>query len=107
MFKSAIIFILAGLAEIGGGYLIWKWIREGGSIWFGLIGGIILCLYGVIATFQVFSSFGRVYAAYGGVFIVMSLLWGWMVDKKAPDIFDFAGAAICLIGVFIILWPRA
>ncbi|EEL49049.1 MULTISPECIES: YnfA family protein [Bacillus cereus group] len=107
MFKAAIIFILAGLAEIGGGYLIWKWIREGGSIWFGLIGGIILCLYGVIATFQVFSSFGRVYAAYGGVFIVMSLLWGWMVDKKTPDIFDFAGAAICLIGVFIILWPRA
>ncbi|MBC6975478.1 YnfA family protein [Bacillus sp. Xin] len=107
MFKAAIIFILAGLAEIGGGYLIWKWMREGGSIWFGLIGGIILCLYGVIATFQVFSSFGRVYAAYGGVFIVMSLLWGWMVDKKTPDIFDFAGAAICLIGVFIILWPRA
>ncbi|WP_410983456.1 YnfA family protein [Bacillus cereus] len=106
MFKAAIIFILAGLAEIGGGYLIWKWIREGGSIWFGLIGGIILCLYGVIATFQVFSSFGRVYAAYGAVFIVMSLLWGWMVDKKTPDIFDFAGAAICLIGVFIILWPR-
>ncbi|WP_243524799.1 YnfA family protein [Bacillus pseudomycoides] len=106
MVKAAIVFILAGLAEIGGGYLIWKWIREGGSIWFGLIGGIILCLYGVIATFQVFSSFGRVYAAYGGVFIVMSLLWGWMVDKKTPDLFDWTGAAICLVGVFIILWPR-
>ncbi|MBO1625342.1 YnfA family protein [Bacillus cereus] len=106
MFKAAVIFILAGLAEIGGGYLIWKWIREGGSIWFGLIGGIILCLYGVIATFQVFSSFGRIYAAYGGVFIVMSLLWGWMIDKKTPDLFDWAGAAVCLIGVFIILWPR-
>ncbi|AIK38290.1 YnfA family protein [Bacillus pseudomycoides] len=106
MFKAAVIFILAGLAEIGGGYLIWKWIREGGSIWFGLIGGIILCLYGVIATFQVFSSFGRVYAAYGGVFILMSLLWGWMVDKKTPDLFDWAGAAVCLVGVFIILWPR-
>ncbi|WP_026593629.1 YnfA family protein [Bacillus sp. UNC437CL72CviS29] len=106
MFKAAVIFILAGLAEIGGGYLIWKWIREGGSIWFGLIGGIILCLYGVIATFQVFSSFGRIYAAYGGVFIVMSLLWGWMIDKKTPDLFDWAGAAFCLIGVFIILWPR-
>ncbi|CAI8759561.1 MULTISPECIES: YnfA family protein [Bacillus] len=106
MFKAAVIFILAGLAEIGGGYLIWKWIREGGSIWFGLMGGIILCLYGVIATFQVFSSFGRVYAAYGGVFILMSLLWGWMVDKKTPDLFDWAGAAVCLVGVFIILWPR-
>ncbi|PDY46908.1 YnfA family protein [Bacillus pseudomycoides] len=106
MFKAAVIFILAGLAEIGGGYLIWKWIREGGSIWLGLMGGIILCLYGVIATFQVFSSFGRVYAAYGGVFILMSLLWGWMVDKKTPDLFDWAGAAVCLVGVFIILWPR-
>ncbi|PFW97466.1 hypothetical protein COL32_04315 [Bacillus pseudomycoides] len=106
MFKAAVIFILAGLAEIGGGYLIWKWIREGGSIWFGLMGGIILCLYGVIATFQVFSSFGRVYAAYGGVFILMSLLWGWMADKKTPDLFDWAGAAVCLVGVFIILWPR-
>ncbi|MGG3518646.1 YnfA family protein [Bacillus pseudomycoides] len=106
MFKAAVIFILAGLAEIGGGYLIWKWIREGGSIWFGLMGGIILCLYGVIATFQVFSSFGRVYAAYGGVFILMSLFWGWMVDKKTPDLFDWAGAAVCLVGVFIILWPR-
>ncbi|MEN1935118.1 YnfA family protein [Paenibacillus sp. 102] len=106
MFKAAVIFILAGLAEIGGGYLIWKWIREGGSIWFGLIGGILLCLYGVLATFQVFSSFGRVYAAYGGVFIVMSLLWGWVIDKKTPDVFDWAGAAVCLVGVFIILWPR-
>ncbi|MBO1580839.1 YnfA family protein [Bacillus sp. XF8] len=106
MFKAAVIFILAGLAEIGGGYLIWKWLREGSSPWIGLIGGIILCLYGVIATFQVFSSFGRVYAAYGGVFIVMSLLWGWMVDKKTPDIFDWTGAIVCLVGVFIILWPR-
>ncbi|WP_459499158.1 YnfA family protein [Bacillus sp. C1] len=106
MLKATIIFILAGLAEIGGGYLIWKWIREGGSIWFGLMGGIILCLYGIIATFQVFSSFGRIYAAYGGVFIVMSLLWGWMVDKKTPDLFDWTGAAVCLVGVFIILWPR-
>ncbi|MDZ5605820.1 YnfA family protein [Bacillus bingmayongensis] len=106
MFKAAVIFIVAGLAEIGGGYLIWKWLREGCSPWIGLIGGIILCLYGVIATFQVFSSFGRVYAAYGGVFIVMSLLWGWMVDKKTPDIFDWTGAIVCLVGVFIILWPR-
>ncbi|MFJ8529899.1 YnfA family protein [Bacillus sp. NPDC094106] len=106
MLKAGLIFILAGLAEIGGGYLIWKWLREGSSIGFGLVGGIILCLYGVIATFQVFASFGRVYAAYGGVFIVMSLLWGWMVDKKTPDVFDWAGAAVCLVGVFIILWPR-
>ena len=106
MFKAFIIFFLAGLAEISGGYLIWKWLREDSSIGIGIIGGIILFLYGVIATFQVFASFGRVYAAYGGVFIVMSLLWGWWVDKKTPDLFDWAGASVCIVGVFIILWPR-
>ncbi|MEI4829574.1 YnfA family protein [Bacillus sp. FJAT-53711] len=106
MLKAFIIFFLAGLAEISGGYLIWKWLREGGSIGIGIIGGVILFLYGVIATFQVFSSFGRVYAAYGGVFIVMSILWGWWIDKKTPDLFDWGGALICIVGVFIMLWPR-
>ncbi|MFD0768303.1 YnfA family protein [Bacillus sp. CGMCC 1.60114] len=106
MLKAFTIFFLAGLAEIGGGYLIWKWLREGNSIGIGIIGGVILFLYGVIATFQVFSSFGRVYAAYGGVFIVMSVLWGWWIDKKTPDLFDWTGAFVCIIGVFIMLWPR-
>ncbi len=107
MFNAAIIFILAGLAEIGGGYLIWLWLREGKSFWLGGFGGILLALYGAIATFQSFPSFGRVYAAYGGVFIVLSVLWGWGIDKKTPDLYDWIGAAICVIGVSVMLWaPR-
>nr|WP_251551111.1 YnfA family protein [Neobacillus muris] len=107
MLKAFLIFVLAGLAEIGGGYLIWLSLREGKPVYLGIIGGITLALYGVIATFQAFPSFGRVYAAYGGVFIILSVLWGWLVDKKAPDLYDWLGAAICLIGASVILWaPR-
>lgn len=102
-----LLFLLAGLAEIGGGYLIWLWLREGASIYIGLIGGVVLVLYGVIATFQAFSSFGRVYAAYGGIFIILSVLWGWGIDKKTPDMYDWLGAMICLVGVGVMLWtPR-
>lgn len=104
---TIIVFILAGLAEIGGGYLIWLWLREGKPFYFGIVGAFILALYGIIATFQSFSSFGRVYAAYGGVFIVLSVLWGWGVDKKTPDTYDWIGAVVCLTGVAIMLWgPR-
>jgi small multidrug resistance family-3 protein len=105
--KAMVLFILAGLAEIGGGYLIWLWLREGKPLSWGIFGGITLVLYGIIATFQAFPSFGRVYAAYGGVFIVLSVLWGWLVDKKTPDMYDWLGAVICLLGASIILWaPR-
>lgn len=107
IFNAIALFILAGLAEIGGGYLIWIWLRDGKSIYFGVAGGLILALYGIIATFQNFPSFGRVYAAYGGVFIVLSILWGWGVDKKTPDVYDWVGAGVCLIGASIILFaPR-
>ncbi len=104
--KTILLFILAGLAEIGGGYLIWLWLREGYSSIFGLAGGISLALYGVIATMQVYPDFGRVYAAYGGVFIVMSVLWGWGIDKEVPDSYDLIGAFICLVGVTVMLLPR-
>ncbi|MCM3031123.1 YnfA family protein [Niallia sp. MER 6] len=108
MFYSMLMFIIAGLAEIGGGYLIWLWLREGKPLSFGLIGAIALILYGVIATFQTFPSFGKVYAAYGGVFIILSVLWGWGVDKKTPDFYDWIGACICLLGAGIILFaPRS
>ncbi|MFC3883860.1 YnfA family protein [Bacillus songklensis] len=107
MIKAIVVFILAGLGEIGGGYLIWQWLREGKTGWLGLIGGILLFLYGVVATLQVFPSFGRVYAAYGGVFIIMSLFWGWWIDKKTPDSYDWIGGLICLIGVMVMLWPRS
>lgn len=105
--SAIILFICAGVAEIGGGYLIWLWLREGKPAYWGISGGIALALYGVIAAFQSFPSFGRVYAAYGGVFIVLSVLWGWGVDKKTPDLYDWVGAAICLLGASIILFaPR-
>ncbi|GKU76359.1 YnfA family protein [Paenibacillus sp. L3-i20] len=103
---GVLIFILAGLAEIGGGYLIWLWLREGKSLYLGILGGAALVLYGIIATFQSFPTFGRVYAAYGGVFIVMALLWGWLIDRKTPDTYDWIGAAICIIGVCVMLYPR-
>lgn len=107
MIRTVILFIFAGLAEIGGGYLIWQWLREGRSFYLGLIGGVILALYGVIATWQVFPSFGRVYAAYGGVFIVLSLEWSWGIDRKTPDLYDWIGALICIIGVSVmVLAPR-
>ena len=104
--KSILYFILAGLFEIGGGYLIWLWLREGKPISYAVTGGIILFLYGVIPTLQP-SNFGRVYAAYGGVFIVLSIIWGWKIDKVTPDRFDLIGGLVALIGVCIIMyWPR-
>ncbi|MFC0270978.1 YnfA family protein [Metabacillus herbersteinensis] len=104
---SILLFILAGLAEIGGGYLIWLWLRESYSPWYGVIGAFVIILYGIIPTLQPFPTFGRVYAAYGGVFIILSILWGWLIDKKTPDVYDWVGAFICLIGVTIILYaPR-
>ena len=104
--KSLFLFFLAGLCEISGGYFVWLWLREGYSIRAGLVGGLLLVLYGVIPTWQN-AVFGRVYAAYGGVFIVLSLLWGWQIDKSTPDRYDLLGGAIALIGVLIIMyWPR-
>ena len=104
--RSLFLFLLAGLAEIGGGWLIWQWLREGRGLLLGVVGGIVLVLYGVIPTLQSEPAFGRVYAAYGGVFIVLSILWGWLVDGWQPDRYDLIGAAIALVGVGIIMWGR-
>lgn len=104
--KSVAYFALAGLCEIGGGYLVWLWLREDRNIWYAVLGSFVLILYGVIPTFQP-ANFGRVYAAYGGVFIVLSILWGWKIDGVAPDRFDVFGGLVSLIGVAIIMyWPR-
>ncbi|MEW6296336.1 MAG: YnfA family protein [Thermodesulfobacteriota bacterium] len=103
---SVVLFLLAGLCEIGGGWLVWQWLREGrGSVW-GVCGAVVLTLYGIIPTFQP-AHFGRVYAAYGGFFIVLSLLWGWGLDGDVPDRFDVLGALLSLFGVAVIMyWPR-
>ncbi|MFS0556135.1 YnfA family protein [Brevibacillus sp. 179-C9.3 HS] len=107
MTAAILLFILAGLAEIGGGYLVWLWLKESKPYWYGIVGALILVLYGIIPTLQNFPSFGRVYAAYGGVFIILAIFWGWLVDKKTPDLYDWVGAIICLVGVSVILWaPR-
>ncbi|MFN9761255.1 MAG: YnfA family protein [Pseudanabaena sp.] len=104
--QSLFYFLIAGLCEIGGGYSIWLWLKEGKSIWLGALGILLLVIYGVIPTLQP-SNFGRVYAAYGGIFIVLSLLWGWKVDKVVPDKFDMLGGWIALMGVLIIMYaPR-
>lgn len=105
--RSVFFFVLAALFEIGGGYLIWLWLRENKSAWLALVGAVVLVLYGVIPTFQP-AHFGRVYAAYGGIFIVIAMIWGWQVDKVAPDRADVIGALIALAGVSMIMyWPRA
>ena len=104
--RSIFYFVIAGLCEIGGGYLIWMWLRESKPFFYGFAGAIMLVIYGVIPTLQP-ADFGRVYAAYGGIFIVMSILWGWQVDKISPDRFDVIGGLVALIGVAIIMyWPR-
>lgn len=104
--KSLFYFIVAGLFEIGGGYLIWIWLREGKDLWYAVAGAVVLILYGVVPTLQP-ANFGRVYAAYGGVFIALSILWGWKVDRVAPDKFDLFGGLVALVGVSIIMyWPR-
>ena len=104
--QSLFYFAVAGLCEIAGGYLIWQWLREGRPAWFGILGGAILVAYGIVPTFQP-AHFGRVYAAYGGIFIILSLIWSNYVDRIRPDRYDILGAAICLVGVFVIMyWPR-
>lgn len=104
--KSLSIFLLAGLCEIGGGYLIWQWLKDDKPFWYGLFGGFILVLYGVVATWQT-ANFGRVYATYGGIFIVMALVWAWKVDGFKPDKYDIIGALTALAGACIIIYmPR-
>jgi small multidrug resistance family-3 protein len=105
--RSVILFVLAGTLEIGGGYLVWLWLREHRPVVLGVLGFLILALYGLIPVFQPPEHpFGRVYAAYGAVFIILSVVWGWGVDRHAPDLRDCLGTFICLIGATIMMWPR-
>ncbi|MDV6234573.1 YnfA family protein [Leptospira ellisii] len=103
---SIFLFILAGLFEIAGGYYVWIWLKDHKPFWVGLIGISLLVLYGFIPTLQP-ANFGRVYAAYGGIFIILSLVWGYFVDDQMPDRYDIAGALFCIVGAALIFYaPR-
>jgi small multidrug resistance family-3 protein len=105
--KSIALFVLAALLEIGGAWLVWQGVREHrGLAWIGA-GVIFLGAYGFVAAFQPDPHFGRVLAAYGGVFIAGSLLWGMVADGFRPDRWDVTGAVVALVGVGVIMYaPR-
>lgn len=106
--RSVALFIAAAIAEIGGAWLVWQGVREHkGLLWIG--GGVIaLGIYGFIATLQPDANFGRILAAYGGVFVAGSLLWGMVADGFKPDRWDVSGALVCLVGVALIMYaPRS
>ncbi|MCZ7429630.1 YnfA family protein [Micromonospora sp. WMMA1949] len=105
--RSILLFLLAALAEIGGAWLVWQGWRENRGLLWVAAGVIALGAYGFVATFQPDPNFGRILAAYGGVFVAGSLAWGMVVDRFRPDRYDLVGAAICLVGVAVIMYaPR-
>lgn len=106
--RSILLFIAAAIFEIGGAWLVWQGVREHrGLVWIG--GGVIaLGIYGFVATLQPDANFGRILAAYGGVFVAGSLLWGMAADGFKPDRWDVSGSLVCLLGVAIIMYaPRS
>ncbi|SDC66583.1 YnfA family protein [Actinokineospora iranica] len=105
--KSVALFVLAALAEIGGAWLVWQGVREDRG-WLWVLGGVLaLGAYGFVATLQPDAHFGRILAAYGGVFVAGSLLWAMAMDGFRPDRWDVAGALVCLAGVALIMYaPR-
>jgi small multidrug resistance family-3 protein len=105
--RSLVLFVLAAFAEIGGAWLVWQGWREDRGLWWIAAGVLALGAYGFVATFQPDPHFGRILAAYGGVFVAGSLAWGVVVDKFRPDRWDYLGAALCLVGVVVIMYaPR-
>jgi small multidrug resistance family-3 protein len=104
--RSILLFVLAALAEIGGAWMVWQGVREHrGLAWIGA-GIAALAAYGFVATFQDDANFGRILAAYGGIFVAGSLAWGVVLDGFRPDRYDIAGAAACLVGVAVIMCAR-
>ena len=105
--RSVALFLLAALAEIGGAWLVWQGVREHRGLLFAGLGVLALGAYGFVATLQPDPHFGRILAAYGGVFVAGSLGWGMLVDGFRPDRWDLIGAVLCLAGVAVIMYaPR-
>ena len=104
---SIILFVAAGLLEVGGGWLVWQTVREDKNWIYAATGVVALIGYGFVPCLQPTSDFGRVYAVYGGFFIVLAFAWAKQFDGYLPDLGDLVGAAIALSGVLVImLWPR-
>ncbi|CAL5221999.1 g4287 [Coccomyxa viridis] len=104
---AVVLFLVAGLCEIGGGWLVWQAVREGKSAFWGAAGGVVLIAYGFVPTAQPILNFGRIYAVYGGFFIVLSYAWGWAVDRERPDAGDCIGALVAIAGVAVaFFFPR-
>ena len=101
--RIILLFVIAAAAEIGCAWLIWQTVRESKPWWFAGLGILALGLYGFVAAMQPDASFGRVLAAYGGVFVAGSLAWGIFVDGMKPTVWDFIGSAVCLLGAAIII----
>lgn len=100
------LFFIAAMAEIGGGYLVWLWRKEKKTVALAALGGVILFVYGIIPTLQP-AEFGRVYAAYGGIFIVSAMIWGRVIDKKKPDKYEIIGSIVVIVGALVIFYvPR-
>jgi small multidrug resistance family-3 protein len=105
--RTIVLFVVAAVAEIGGAWLIWQGVREHRGVAFIGAGIAALAAYGFVATLQEDANFGRILAAYGGIFVAGSLAWGIAVDGFRPDRWDYVGAAVCLLGVSVIMFaPR-
>ena len=101
------VYLAAAVAEIAGCFAFWTWLRLDRSPWWLLPGIASLALFAYLLTLVEAEHAGRAYAAYGGVYIVASILWLWTIEGARPDRWDVIGGAICLFGAAIILWgPR-
>lgn len=105
---TVVAYVGAAAAEIAGCFAFWAWLRLGKSAWWLLPGMLSLALFAYLLTLVESAAAGRTYAAYGGVYILASILWLWLAEGVHPDRWDLTGAAICLIGASIILLvPRS
>ena len=104
--KTLLLFVLTAVAEIVGCYLPWLWLKQGGSAWLLLPAAVSLALFVWLLTLHPSAS-GRIYAAYGGIYISVALLWLWLVDGIKPSAWGMAGVAVCLLGAGLIAFqPR-
>jgi small multidrug resistance family-3 protein len=105
--KTIAIFVVAVLGELGGTYAVWRWRRAGATPALVAVGAALLLGYAIVQTYQPETRYGRLYAAYAGVFLVGAMAWGWVVDGSAPDRFDLIGSVLVLLGIVVILWGRS